>query len=89
MLLGSWMGGESKIQVYQLKNSLQIHAVGGEGSGRERVRGYISDVHLRPRLEGQELQEVGSSWQCKLTTTITEALISCWNLNILSALKIT
>ena len=50
MLLGSWMGGESKIQVYQLKNSLQIHAVGGEGSGRERVRGYISDVRLRPRL---------------------------------------
>lgn len=60
-----------------------------QGSGRERVKGHILDVPLRPRLQGRKLQELGSSRQCKFTTTITKALISCWNLNILSALKIT
>ena len=89
MLLGSWMGGVSKIQVYQLKNSLQTHGV--EGAGFWKGKG--ERTHSRCTFETWTLGTIATGvrrqQECKFTAAITKALISCWNLNILSALKIT
>ena len=81
--------GKARYKPISYKTHCKYMELEEQGSGRERVKGHILDVPLRPRLQGRKLQELGSSRQCKFTTTITKALISCWNLNILSALKIT
>ena len=90
LLLDWWLGGGRRVEVCWFKGSLQIHRVGGaEFLKGKDTRTQASHVHLRPGLLGGWLHELGSSRQCKFTPTITKALISCWNLNILSALKMT